>query len=35
VVPANVWLSAFTVLLLAAAQVVMAIAPYRTGEVRP
>lgn len=35
VVPANVWLSAFTVLLLAIAQVVMATAPYRTGEVRP
>lgn len=35
VVPANVWLSAFTVLLLAIAQVVMAIAPYRNGEARP
>lgn len=35
VVPANVWLSAFTVLLLAIAQVVMATAPYRSGEVRP
>lgn len=35
VVPANVWLSAFTVLLLVVAQLVMALAPYRTGEVRP
>jgi uncharacterized membrane protein len=35
VVPANVWLSAATVLLLVIAQVVTALAPYRTGEVRP
>jgi uncharacterized membrane protein len=35
VVPANVWLSAFTVLLLVIAQVVMAAAPYRTGAARP
>jgi len=35
VVPANVWLSAFTVLLLVIAQVVTAAAPYRTGAARP
>ena len=35
VVPANVWLSAFTVLLLVIAQVVMALAPYRSGRVLP
>jgi uncharacterized membrane protein len=35
VVPANVWLSAFTVLLLVIAQIVMAAAPYRTGAARP
>ena len=35
VVPANLWLSAFTVLLLVIAQVVVAVAPYRIGEARP
>ncbi|HET6807118.1 MAG TPA: DUF2231 domain-containing protein [Frateuria sp.] len=35
VVPANVWLSAFTVLLLAIARVVMTTAAHRAGEVRP
>jgi len=35
VVPANVWLSAFTVLLLVIAQVVIAVAPYRAGGSRP
>jgi uncharacterized membrane protein len=34
VVPANIWLSVSTVLLLVIAQVVTAFAPYRTGEVR-